>query len=676
MRIKAVICARTFRQSLLLSSALMSLAAMPAYAQEKPKSDEQSGVILNPIVITSAPQSTPFKVVTDPKAPRQPVPASDGADYLKTIPGFSTIRNGGTNGDLVFRGMFGSRINIRTDGGVILGACGGRMDNPTSYISPESYDRMSVIKGPQTVQWGPAGSAATVLFERDPQHFDKLTLKGDSSILFGSNGRFDARVDATVGDKPGYIRMMANKSHANDYKDGDGNRVPSKWDKWNTDLYLGLTPDADTVLEISGGLGDGEARYAGRAMDGSQFERQSFGLKFSKSNVSDYLEKIEAQLYYNYADHIMDNFRLRPPQKMPMESEVDRRSMGGRVSTTWNFDEHTLVAGLDFQTDTHRNKEKVNMQLTDNWLKDAQFANYGVFGEWTWNFADNQRLVAGGRIDRASVEDDRASSLTYGDKRNQAAFSGFIRHEQDWSSLPVNSYIGLGYVNRFPDYWELFSPKGVTGSALNAFEGIESEKTVQVDLGAQYSEGDTDIWASGYLGVINDFILFDYSNPGGSVATNVNARIMGAELGVSRQFANYWKAEASIAYAWGQNTTYDEPLPQIPPLEGRLGLTYERDNWSVGALWRLVAAQTRIAENMGNVVGKDFDKSAGFGVFSVNGTYRFNESVRLSLGVDNLFNKEYTEHLNRDGDAGFGFSSNYQLREPGRTFWAKTDFKF
>ncbi len=58
---------------------------------------------------------------------------------------------------------------------------------------------MSVIKGPQTVQWGPAGSAATVLFERDPQHFDKLTLKGDSSILFGSNGRFDARVDATVG---------------------------------------------------------------------------------------------------------------------------------------------------------------------------------------------------------------------------------------------------------------------------------------------------------------------------------------------------------------------------------------------------------------------------------------------------------------------------------------------
>lgn len=40
------------------------------------------------------------------------------------------------------------------------------------YISPESYDRISVIKGPQTVQYANTGSAATVLFERQPE---KLT---------------------------------------------------------------------------------------------------------------------------------------------------------------------------------------------------------------------------------------------------------------------------------------------------------------------------------------------------------------------------------------------------------------------------------------------------------------------------------------------------------------------
>ncbi|SQF89273.1 TonB-dependent copper receptor [Pseudomonas fluorescens] len=58
------------------------------------------------------------------------MPASDGGDYLKTIPGFALVRNGGTNGDPVLRGMFGSRLNILTNGGVMLGACPGEWMRP------------------------------------------------------------------------------------------------------------------------------------------------------------------------------------------------------------------------------------------------------------------------------------------------------------------------------------------------------------------------------------------------------------------------------------------------------------------------------------------------------------------------------------------------------------------
>jgi iron complex outermembrane receptor protein len=65
-------------------------------------------------MVVTAPASSPLEVVTSPKRPRQPVPASDGSDYLKTIPGFSQIRAGGTNGDPVLRGMFGSRLRILT----------------------------------------------------------------------------------------------------------------------------------------------------------------------------------------------------------------------------------------------------------------------------------------------------------------------------------------------------------------------------------------------------------------------------------------------------------------------------------------------------------------------------------------------------------------------------------
>ncbi len=97
--------------------------------------------------------------------------------------GFNSIQSGGTNGDVTFRGMFGSRIKILTDGTENLGACPNRMDAPTSYISPESYDRISVIKGPQTVQYANTGSAATVLFERQPENSPLKNLIVDKRVF-------------------------------------------------------------------------------------------------------------------------------------------------------------------------------------------------------------------------------------------------------------------------------------------------------------------------------------------------------------------------------------------------------------------------------------------------------------------------------------------------------------
>jgi iron complex outermembrane receptor protein len=84
----------------LILLAISSPAAIAAGAHEAMDMQDDS------VMIVTSPASSPLEVVTSPKTPRQPVPASDGSDYLKTIPGFSQIRNGGTNGDPVFRGMF------------------------------------------------------------------------------------------------------------------------------------------------------------------------------------------------------------------------------------------------------------------------------------------------------------------------------------------------------------------------------------------------------------------------------------------------------------------------------------------------------------------------------------------------------------------------------------------
>jgi iron complex outermembrane receptor protein len=656
---------------------------------------------LPPLVVTAVQQSSPLTIVADPKQARQPVPASDAADYLKTIPGFSAIRSGGSNSDPVLRGMFGSRLLLLTDGGQMLGACPGRMDSPSSYISPETYDLLTVTKGPQTVIWGPGASAGVVRFDREPEQFGELGTRLHASVLGGSNGRFDQVLDGAVGGEQGYLRFTGNRSHSDDYKNGGGDTIPSRWDKWNGDVALGWTPDADTLLELTAGRGDGEARYAGRGMDGSQFKRESLGLRFERSNLGGVLDKVEAKVYYNYADHIMDNFSLRvsDPSSMmrnPMASQVDRRTLGARLAATWKWQDVELITGIDAQRSEHRARRSTYRMMggafTDAdrypWNRDALMHNYGVFAESTWQLAERDRLISGARLDRASVKDYRQSfssmmgmgmpraNPTADETRADTLPSGFVRYEHDLDGSPTTLYAGLGHVQRFPDYWELFSAglNGPAGSA-NAFDGIHPEKTTQLDVGIQYQDKALLAWASAYAGQVRDYILFDYRGMS-TQADNIDARIMGGELGLAYAFTANWKADATLAYAWGKNSSDGEALPQMPPLEARLGLTYQRDDWSVGALWRVVDEQGRVANERGNVVGQDLGESAGFGVLSLNGAYRVSKQVKLSAGVDNLLDKNYAEHLNLAGNAGFGFPADTRIDEPGRTLWTKVDFDF
>ena len=670
----------------LAHAALLGMLASTAIAAEHGAHHDPAAQ-LAPMVITGVAQQSPLTVATDPKIPRQPVPASDAGDFLQTIPGFSAVRGGGSNSDPVFRGMFGSRLKLLTNGGEMLGACPSRMDSPSSYITPENYDALTVIKGPQTVIWGPGNSAATILFERDPEEFSELGGRIDASFLVGSDGRFDRNIDAAAGGEQGYIRLLANRSDSDDYQDGNGDEVHSRWDKWSTDLVLGWTPDEHTLLELSVGRGDGEARYAGREMDGSQFERESVSLRFEKTNLGEYLKKLDARLYYNYADHVMDNYSLRTPSGMgmmanPMASNVDRRTLGGRFAATWEWHGYELVAGVDAQTNEHRKRNsQFNMMtgtLTEHdrfaWDKDADFQNYGLFGELTRELSEDSRVIGGVRLDHAAAKDHRDTGPSSGQSRSDNLPSGFLRYEHDLQSLPATAYIGLGHTQRFPDYWELFS------GGPGAFETLEPEKTTQLDFGLQYSRGPLDAWVSAYVGQIRDYILFDYSGGGmgmsSGLAENIDARIMGGELGASYRLNTNWKTDASLAYAWGKNSSDGEALPQMPPLEGRLGLTYERGDWSAAGLWRVVAAQNRVAENKGNVTSKDFDESSGFGVFSLNGAYRLNDNFKLSTGIDNLFNKAYSEHLNQAGNAGIGLSADERINQPGRTWWARVDMSF
>ena len=646
--------------------------------------EADSAHILAPIVVTAQQGNDAHGLIVhaDPKQPTQPIPAVDGAAYLQSIVGFNQIKNGGANGDVTFRGMFGSRIKILTDGTENLGACPSRMDNPASYVSPESYDKITVVKGPQTVQYAHTGSAATVIFEREPEQLTSAKpYRGQASVMLGSYGRLDQNVEAAVGDETKYARLNANRSIADSYQDGAGNTVPSDWEKWNADLALGWTPNEDTWVELKGGKSDGEAVYAGRPMDGSKFARESLGLHVEKKNIGDVIKKVEAQVDYSYNDHVMDNFSLRKfnpadGMSMPMASNVARRTLNARVAMTQDWGKLQLISGIDSQKNEHTKRSGSLMSPYQNKARvgDMDFESYGAFGELSYAFNDQHKLVTGARVDQAKID-----NLATDTERKETLPSGFVRIESELAEH-VKTYAGLGYVERVPDYWELFSTK-YHQSAGTTFADLENEKTAQFDAGYQYEQGAFKSWASVYAGLIQDYILVAYT-PTGSMgrleakSRNIDATIAGAEAGAAYQLTDQIQADISAMYAWGENTTDHTALPQIAPLEGRFNLRYVQEKYNLGLLWRVVAAQDRTSYREGNIIGYDLEDSKGFGTLSLNGTYNIQKDLDLSVGIDNVLNKNYAEHLNKLGSSGFGYAATEQFNNIGRNYWARISMKF
>jgi iron complex outermembrane receptor protein len=670
------------------------------------------------VEVTAPASLRPLVIETDPRTPRQPIPAHDGADYLKTIPGFSVVRKGGADGDPVLRGMAGSRLGVLLDGENILGGCGNRMDPPTAYAFPEAYDRITVLKGPQTVLHGPGNSAGVVLFERDRDRYSEPGIHAYASPTFGSFGRNDQVADVRAGVRKAYVEASATRSAMDDYEDGGGQSVHSRYERWSANAALGWTPDEATRVELSGARSDGEAAYADRTMDGVQFSRENLGLRLERRNISRKVQSLEGQLFYNYVDHVMDNYSLRPftpstAMPGPSASNPDRRTVGGRVAAGFELAAATkATVGGDWQDNRHSVRSSSN-QASDPYeaharIGDAAFENLGAFGEVTQGVGPKGRVIAGARVDWWTGNDDRqtvkvgmgpaVADPTAGMRRRETLVSGFARFEKEFGS-GATLYAGGGHAERAPDYWELISKE--SADSVSAFDTLP-EKTTQLDAGVLYGRGSVSGSVAMFANDISDFILIESNyaktttTMGGNtmgggmtggmsggtsarktaITRNIDASSWGGEATVSWEATKRLKVDSSVAFARGQNHTDDLPLAQLPPLEARVALRYATDRWSIGALTRLVAAQDRYVINQGNIVGQDLGPTASFGVFSLNGAWRVARRANLMAGVDNLFDTKYAEFISRGGAAVPGYTTTTRVNEPGRTLWIKLDLRY
>ncbi|MRN38626.1 TonB-dependent copper receptor [Neisseria sp. N95_16] len=613
---------------------------------------------LEPVVVTAAPQNRANIVQFNTKRAVQPLPANDGAGLLLSVPNMNVIRKGGTSGDPLFRGLGGSRLAIQADDQFIYGGCGGRMDPPTAYIFPNSYDQVVITKGPQTVTQGTGLVAGSARFVRKEPKFHEKNIHFNTAYTIGSFGRHDAMVDGTVGNELGYARLNATYNTSDDYQDGDNNKAHSNFERNSQMLQLGLTPSPDTLLAATYERSRAKAAYSDRMMDGSKFDRDAWNVRGVQHNINDWFAEAEFRYGQSTIDHVMDNYSMRPVRPgMARANNPKRETDTAQLKTTFDFNNIELQTGIDYMRDKHSSRSGTDY-ASKPYTPNQNFTHWGGFAEANWAYTDHQNWIAGYRHDEIKAIYDAYPLNDTARTQKYNLNSGFLRYEHQAGNTKY--YLGLGTAERAPDYWE-----------RNRSEDLLPERNNQIDTGVIWQNDKWRASVSLFGSRINNFILVDNSVG----ARNIRAERFGGEAEFNYRFAPNWTIGSSLAYTYGKNRTDNIPLAQTPPLDWKTSLNWDNGKFNAGALWRVVNKQKRFAKGQGNIIGQDIGASAGFGVLSLNAGWKINKNAILQAGVDNVFNKTYAEFVNKAGNASAGVQTT-RVNEPGRQFWLRGQMQF
>ncbi|MCP4595591.1 TonB-dependent copper receptor [Neptuniibacter sp.] len=614
-------------------------------------------------------------------------PVSDGGELLQSLTGVSAIRMGGRALDPVIRGQKETQLNILLDGGYIHGGCPNRMDPPTAYTSVDSYDRVTVIKGNRTVVYGGGGSGGTVLFERDWPMIDE---KGYNVDLAGSyRGNFEQwelGADLVAGNDDGYIRFIAHEGESENYDDGNGNEVESKYDSQSNAILGGIRLGDNTTLQASFEKADEEdVLFPGAQMDSPYADAENSRIKLEHQFTKGALRQLKIEAYQSDVIHLMDNAKMTSPSS----SDTD----GLRIVVDANAAEIDWTFGADLQKN---DRDAVAYMVSNGMSAFSQWPGVeidqsGLFVEGEKSVGKDDVVKAGLRYDRIKASASRAGETfgmmmgahtplsqytsyygvtdTDSTENNVGGFASWTHRFNDQYTVETT----LSRSVRTADATERYIAKNpMMGTDWIGNPQIDPEKHHQIEA-VFASSGDNLNWSvTGWYNRVNDYIL-RYNTGSADLYKNVDAQLYGIEAEANYQLSDSLSLATALAWLKGKNKDDGTHLSRISPLELNTSLDYSKQQWKLGAEWKLVAEQNDVCLSSDACGGQDVRQTPGYGIVNLHGEYASKSGVVVAMGVDNLFDKAYTLHESRDYVLDSG---PVQVTEPGQNIWVRLSAKF
>lgn len=587
------------------------------------------------------------------------------AATLKAEPGVSATSMGPATARPVIRGMSGDRVLMLEDGTRVGDVSSSGSDHATA-LEPSSARRIEVVRGPAALLYGSNALGGVINVIRDevpssvPHHVTGSATAQTQSVSDAFSGSASARIPVAEHIP---LRLEVNGRTSQDLATPIGALENTGADTWGVGAgsswvdEWGHVGGAFRFYRNDYGIPGG---FVGGHADGVRVEmrRSSSKLRTRVRDPFGPFESLEFDGAYTFYQHK----EIEPPdvlgtifQREVLSGDILARHGGlgplsaGAVGVRTSWEDFGFGGSL-FTPNSRR----------------YTAAAY-LFEEID---LDPVRLEAGLRYDWVRTdplqEDPDSEIGDIRDRTFQSASGSVGLLYNPGAGFTLGASVARAF--RTPDINELYSE----GPHLAAYSfeignpSLGTEVGTGVDVFARFGSEKLSAEVTGFYNAISGYVYGVETGEISRVRLPIyqfrgnDALLTGFEGGLELQLVDGLQVNGTGSYVRGTLEDTEEPLPLIPPLNGRFGLEYERPDWFVGAEAEIAARQDRVAE---------FETPTdGYAVFHASAGIRRTIGGRLNVltvSVENLTDEEYRNHLSRVKEimpeAGRGVSLTYRV---------------
>ncbi len=581
--------------------------------------------------------------------------------------GVHLLRRSNFAAEPTVNGLRTGRQGLTIDGMRIYGACVDHMDPAAAYVETHNLAEAEISRDAPRLENG-----TTIGGSIDLKMLKAALSKpwrAAADVAYNSNGNGgDAMLSLAGGDSTAALHLSASMRSSGDYRAGDNAMVEnSAYNKFNSYLATTLKLNIHNVLRSSLVLDMArDVGYPALIMDARRADAWIFSLKHEWTSPGDMLYGLESHAYANRIDHRMDDYdrsedeirgrSAMPNMNMPMRgisttlgfNMLGRLQIGASLLPRIKLDyvRHFLDADMRMV-----NLDDANDQAYVKTIGDYQSDIVGLSMTIPWAVSDRLLLQFASRLEtgvsklndevgRRSLEASTGVSAVARSVITGGAGAGVTWQVQDHSTL----HAGAAYVERAPTELELYGNllfEVSDGFFYLGNPSIDPERALQFNIR-------TDLETDRFSLSANVFSYF-FSNLIGSEKLTPELRRFanrGDALRAGLDLESGFKLNKTLALSgrfqtyYGRNTSLNEVLGFLPQSEARAALSFHDEVWTVQLGLRHLFARHETAES-----GPDSSPADASTVVDFSAGRRITEGLKVHLGIDNVFDVNYTDRM-------------------------------